>query len=115
MLVGELRHHGECLINILSGQRTGLEVRLRFLGVDPLRLYRERVDPRSYVKFVSNYYEWDVRVIRSSLERIFPLDKPFVAVPPRDIVDQHAAVCTPVEGHAQRLEAFLARCVPKLQ
>ena len=115
MLVGELCDDSECLINVLGGQRTSLEVGLRFLGVDPLGLYRQRIDPRSYVQFVSDYYEWDVRVIRSSLERIFPLYKPFVAVSPRDIVDQHAAVCTPIEGHAQRLEAFLARSVPQLQ
>lgn len=82
MLVGELCDDSECLINVLGGQRTSLEVCLRFLGVDPLGLYRQRIDPRSYVQFVSDYDEWDVRVICRSLERALPFDEPLVAISP---------------------------------
>ena len=82
MLVGELCDDSECLVNVLRGQRTCLEVCLRFLGVDPLGLYRQRIDPRSYVQFVSDYDEWDVRVICRSLERALPFHEPLVAISP---------------------------------
>lgn len=70
------------------------------------------------VDLISQHHEGEVfRIPGTGLDEklISPAIEGFEGVGGSHVKHQHAAVCTPVEGHAQRLEALLPCCVPDLQ
>ena len=115
MVIRKLRYRRERLLDILIRQRTCLKVRLSFIRVDPLWLNRVWIYARANVQLVPYDHKRYVRVISCWLKRVLPLDEAIVAVAPRNVVDEDAAVCAPVERHAQGLEALLSRRVPELE
>ena len=90
-------------------------MRLGLIRIYPLWLYCVWVNTRAYIQLVPYDHKRYVRIIGCRLKRVLPLDQTIVGVPSRYIVHEHAAVRSPVERDAQRLESFLPRRVPQLE
>lgn len=80
MVVSELRHAHERIVNILICQGARLEMRLCLVRVNPVRLDCVGVDARAHVQFVSNDDERDIWVICCRLKCIFPFNESFIRV-----------------------------------
>lgn len=101
MVVSQFSYTCESFFNVLICQRARLEMRLRFLRIDPFRLYTVGVDTRSDIELVANDHERNVRVVCCRLKGLLPLDHFFVRVEARDVVNEDAAVCAPVESDTE--------------
>ena len=74
VVVSQLGHRHERIVNILICQRARLKVRLGVIIIYPVRLYSVRIDAGADIELVADDDEGYVRVVRRRLKRVFPLE-----------------------------------------